>query len=105
MVERTLGLVMTLPFNLGGIIIHLQVQVIKDPAYKVLLGRHFDVLTGSMVINSMDGGQTVTITDPNSGKRTMLPTFDRRKPPNILKMHIAADIKPTIENFFQHLMI
>ena len=85
--------------------IYLQVQVIKDPAYKVLLRRHFDVLTGSMVINSMDGGQKVTITDPNSGKKAMLPTFDRGKPQNILKMQIAVDIKPTMEKYFQHLMI
>ncbi|EDR06808.1 uncharacterized protein LACBIDRAFT_299700 [Laccaria bicolor S238N-H82] len=36
------------PFNFGGIMISLQVHVIQDPAYKVLLGRPFDVLTGSM---------------------------------------------------------
>jgi len=61
-VERTLGLARNVPFSFGAITIYLQVHVIKDPAYKVLLGRPFDVLTGSIVVNSTDGGQTVTIT-------------------------------------------
>ena len=99
-VERTLGLARNVPFNFGGITIYLQVHVIKDPAYKVLLGRPFDVLTGSVVINSTDGGQTVTITDPNSGKRAMLPTFDRGKPPNILKMQTEEEVKPAAEKNF-----
>ena len=104
-VERTLGLARNVPFNFGGITIYLQVHVIKDPAYKVLLGRPFDVLTGSVIVNSTDGGQTVTITDPNSGKRAMLPTFDRGKPPNIFKMQSEEDIRPTTEKNFQHSMI
>jgi hypothetical protein len=62
-------------------------------------------LTGSVVVNSTDGGQTVTITDPNSGKRAMLPTFDRGKPPNILKMQTEEDFKQTTEKVFQHSMI
>src|SRR6266853_223310 len=99
-VERTLGLARNVPFNFGGITIYLQVHVIKDPAYKVLLGRPFDVLTGSVVVNSTDGGQTVTITDPNSGKRAMLPTFDRGKPPNLLKLQTEDEIKPTTEKNF-----
>jgi len=104
-VERTLGLARNVPFNFGGITIYLQVHVIKDPAYKVLLGRPFDVLTGSVIVNSTDGGQTVTITDPNSGKRAMLPTFDRGKPPNILKLQTEEDVKPATEKVFQHSMI
>jgi len=104
-VERTLGLARNVPFSFGGITIYLQVHVIKDPAYTVLLGRPFDVLTGSVVVNSTDGGQTVTITDPNSGRRVMLPTFDRGKPPSILKMETEAEMKPTSENHFQHSMI
>jgi len=105
MVERTLGLARNVSFSFGGITIYLQVHIIKDPAYKVLLGRPFDVLTGSIVVNSTDRGQTVTITDPNSGRRAMLPTFDRGKPPSILKMQTEAEMKPTSENHFQHLMI
>ena len=56
MVERTLGLARNVPFSFGGITIYLQVHIIKDPVYKVLLGRPFDVLTGSIVVNSTDGG-------------------------------------------------
>ncbi|EDR00182.1 uncharacterized protein LACBIDRAFT_314764 [Laccaria bicolor S238N-H82] len=104
-VEKTLGLAKNVPFNFGGIMIYLQVHVIRDPAYKVLLGRPFDVLTGSVVVNSTDGGQTVTITDPNSGRRAMLPTFDRGKPPVMMKMHTEEDLQPKTEKVFQPSMI
>ena len=56
---------------------YLQVHVIRDPAYKVLLGRPFDILTASNVQNQQDGGQIITLTDPVTKKCCMLPTFER----------------------------
>ncbi|EDR06785.1 uncharacterized protein LACBIDRAFT_299660 [Laccaria bicolor S238N-H82] len=53
----------------------------------------------------MDGRQTVTITDPNSGRRAMLPTFDRGKPPVMMKMHTEEDLQLKTEKVFQPLMI
>jgi len=44
-VERTLGLARNVPFSFGGITSYLQVHIIKDPAYRVLLGRPFDAKT------------------------------------------------------------
>ena len=84
-VEETLGLARNVPFIFGSITVYLQVHVIMDPAYKVLLGRPFDVLTESMIQNYRDGGQTVVVTDPNTRKRCVLPTYERGKPPNILQ--------------------
>ena len=58
---------------------YLQIHIIRDPAYQVLIGRPFDLLTKSRVETMEDGSQIVTITDPNTGKRCAIPTFDRGK--------------------------
>ena len=79
---------------------YLQVHIITDPAYKVLLGRPFDVLTKSVVHSYKDGGQTLVIADPNSRQRCLLPTYERGKPPNILKTEFPREKKD-----FQSLMI
>ena len=44
-VEETLGLAKNVPFIFGDITVYLQVHIFTDPAYKVLLGRPFNVLT------------------------------------------------------------
>ncbi|KAF9439902.1 hypothetical protein P691DRAFT_689353, partial [Macrolepiota fuliginosa MF-IS2] len=83
-VERTCGLAVDVPFSLGGITIYLQVHVMENPAYRVLLGRPFDVLTESQVRNLASGGQIVVITDPNTQKRAVLPTYPRGESPIVL---------------------
>ncbi|KIM40427.1 hypothetical protein M413DRAFT_45927, partial [Hebeloma cylindrosporum] len=85
-VEPTLGLAKNIPFSFDEITLYLQVHIINDPAYKVLLGRPFDALATTKVKNSLDGGQSITITDPNSGKRITMPTYLRGNPPAILKL-------------------
>jgi hypothetical protein len=57
--------------------IYLQVHVIDQPAYQVLLGRPFDILTESIVQNRKDGSQSITIRDPNQQRRITLPTYTR----------------------------
>ena len=56
---------------------YLQVHIINNPAYKVLLGRPFDAVYESEVKNSRDGDQLITITNPNTGQRCMLPIYMR----------------------------
>jgi hypothetical protein len=75
--ERSVGLARNVPFQWGQLMVYLQVHIIKGPAYKVLLGRPFDALTRSQVDNQEDGGQVITLTDPNTGKVFAVPTFDR----------------------------
>lgn len=82
-VEKSLGLARNVPFVFKDITLYLQVHIVNEPAYRVLLGRPFDSLTESVVHNDRDGGQIITITDPNSGKRATLPTYLRGKPPDI----------------------
>jgi hypothetical protein len=75
--EQSVGMARNVPFKWGSMNVYLQVHIISNPAYKVLLGRPFDVLTNSQVENSADGGQVVTMTDPNTGRMYAVPTFDR----------------------------
>ncbi|KAF8805161.1 hypothetical protein BYT27DRAFT_7104755, partial [Phlegmacium glaucopus] len=45
---------------------------INELAYKVLLGRPFDVITESMVKNKKDRSQLLMLTDLNSGERCVM---------------------------------
>ena len=78
-VDRSLGLARNVPCRIGPITLFLQMHVIREAAYDVLLGRPFDVLTESVVRNYEDENQTITIRDPNSGKIVTIPTLP--KPP------------------------
>jgi hypothetical protein len=76
--EKSMGLARNVPFRWGEFKVYLQVHVIRDPAYKVLLGRPFDVLTKSRTDHEW-GSQLLTLTDPNTGKSWTVPTYDRVK--------------------------
>jgi hypothetical protein len=78
--DESLGLVGNLELEIGSMKLHVQAHVIRNPAYDVLLGRPFDVLTASHIKNYRDKSQTITITDPNSGKMVSIPTVPRSQP-------------------------
>ncbi|KXN89045.1 hypothetical protein AN958_06396 [Leucoagaricus sp. SymC.cos] len=73
-ITKTCGLAKNVSFNFGNVTIHLQVHVIEQAPYRVLLGRPFDVITESQIINSTEGHQFISITDPNTGECTSLST-------------------------------
>ena len=75
--DQSLGLTRNVPFQIGNITMYLQVHVISSPAYDVLLGRPFDVLTESVIRNFANEDQTITIQDPNSGRCVTVPTRPR----------------------------
>ncbi|KAJ7667177.1 hypothetical protein B0H17DRAFT_868268, partial [Mycena rosella] len=77
--EKSVGLAKNVSFKFGEITVYLQVHMIGGPAYKVLLGRPFEILTESTVQNHPDGSQALTMKDPNTGKRCMMPTHPRGK--------------------------
>ena len=91
--ENTLGLAKNVPFLFGTITAYLQVHVVENAAYKVLLGRPFDVVTESEVKNSRDGSQSVTLTDPNTGERCVMHTHERGKVPSVLQRHFKSDFQ------------
>jgi hypothetical protein len=76
-VDQSLGLARNVSFAVGGITLYLQVHVLRSPAYDILLGRPFDILTQSVVCNFRNENQTITIKDPNSGKSATIPTVAR----------------------------
>ena len=77
--EKSVGLAKNVPFKFGEITVYLQVHIIRGPAYKALLGRPFEILTECQINNNRDESQTVTLKDPNTGRRCTMATFPRPK--------------------------
>lgn len=74
-VDSSLGLARNVPFNIGDLTFYLQVHIIRNPTYNVLLGRPFDIITGSTINNFANEDQTITVRDPNTGKAATVLTF------------------------------
>jgi len=53
--SRTCRLVRNVPFTLGGVTVLLQVYVIDVAPYTILLGRPFDTITESQIVNNKEG--------------------------------------------------
>ena len=73
----SLGLAHNVPFLIDLLTFYLQVHIIQLPAYDVLLGRPFNILTKSIICNYADEQQTITICDPNTGCTLTIPTIPR----------------------------
>ena len=74
---RICGLSRNVPFTLGGVIVLLQVYIMEDASYTVLLGWPFDSITESRIINDQEGNQMLDITYPNTGATVTVPTYKR----------------------------
>ena len=74
-VDQSLGLARNVPFLVRDIMLYLQIHVLHTLAYDILLGRPFDILTQSVVRNYTNENQTVTIKDPNTGRKATVPTI------------------------------
>jgi len=96
--DRTLGLAHNVHCKIGSINLYLQIHVVCEPAYDILLGQPFDVLTRSTIQNFEDSNQTVTICDPNSGYVATVPTFPCFTVP---KAGYADDFNVTNQDFLQ----
>ncbi|KAJ7140863.1 hypothetical protein C8R44DRAFT_726576 [Mycena epipterygia] len=79
-VTPSLGLSRNVPFRIGDITLYLQVHIVRNPAYDVLLGHPFHVLTQSIVRTFANEDQTITICDPNTGNLATVPTVPRGPP-------------------------
>ena len=85
LIEKTLDLAKNIPINYRSIMEYLQIHIMANPAYKVLLGQPFDTITKSMVKNERDGNQILTLMDLNMGERCQMHMYERGKVPEILK--------------------
>ncbi|KAF8232036.1 hypothetical protein L208DRAFT_1209047, partial [Tricholoma matsutake] len=72
-IDQSLGLAWNVPCEVGSITLYMQIHIIRDPAYDILLGQPFDVLTESTVKNYRNKAQTITIFDPNSTRSCAIP--------------------------------
>jgi hypothetical protein len=79
-VDPSLGLARNVPFQIGELTLYLQVHVIRQAAYNILLGQPFDVLMVSVVRNFHNEDQTLMLYCLNSGFMTTILTFARGKP-------------------------
>ena len=65
----------------------LQAHIMDVTPYKILLGRLFDTITESTIVNDYDGNQTINITCPNTGTRATIPMYKQgllpRKPESL----------------------
>ncbi|KXN91242.1 hypothetical protein AN958_01673 [Leucoagaricus sp. SymC.cos] len=86
-ITKTCGLAKNIPFNFGNVTIHLQVHVIEQAPYRVLLGRPFDVITESQIANSTERHQFISITDPNTGECASLSTYPQGHLPCIQEVN------------------
>lgn len=84
-VEKTLGLAKNVRFAVGGLNLYLQVHILENPPYKVLLGRPFGSLACSTVKNKPDGSSDIILTDPNTKVVATVPTYERGVGPEELQ--------------------
>jgi len=73
--SQTCRLAKNVPFTLGDVTVLLQAHIMEMAPYKILLGRPFDTITKSMIVNDREGNQTINITCPNTGTRAAIPTY------------------------------
>jgi hypothetical protein len=78
-VNQSFGLAHNVPCKIS-ITLYLQIHIIQSPAYDILLGRPFDILTESTVKNFPNEDQTITIVDPNTKRSITIPTLPRTPP-------------------------
>lgn len=74
-IDQTLGLARNATFIIGKFTLYLQVHIFCLPAYNILLGQLFDILTQSMLHNYRYKNQTITIYNLNTGKTATVPTI------------------------------
>ncbi|KAF9642427.1 hypothetical protein BDM02DRAFT_3063800, partial [Thelephora ganbajun] len=73
----TLGLVENYPVHLGPITIYLQIQVVEDAPFEVLLGRPFFNVTCCSEVSSSSGSHKIRIRDPKTGTPYVFTTHPR----------------------------
>lgn len=77
--ETSVGLLQDLKLTVGGYNFYVQVQVVENAAYEMLLGLPFHVLTQGSTKFFGDGSSHLTLNDPNTGAVIMIPTRERNK--------------------------
>jgi hypothetical protein len=80
--NHTLGLIQNVRLTLGPILLSLQIQVIEDAPFEVLLGQPFFALSSCITEDSTDGESYITICDPNIGECAKFITHAQQPKPS-----------------------
>ncbi|KAF9440879.1 hypothetical protein P691DRAFT_686063, partial [Macrolepiota fuliginosa MF-IS2] len=75
--EATLGLLRDLPARIGRSTFYLQVQVVENASYEMLLGQSFLTLTEARTHHYTNGDSHLTLLDPNTHDTFTIPTKPR----------------------------
>lgn len=81
---QTLGLARNVRFDFEGILYYVQLHILKDPAYEVLLGRPFELVSEISLRSTADGNVVATIEEPATGRKLTCPTYRRGQIPRNL---------------------
>lgn len=76
-VEKTLGMARNVRFSTSNIVVFLQVHILENPPYNILLGRPFETITGCNSKAQLDGSSELVLTDPNTKSVSVVPTYKR----------------------------
>ena len=80
--DKVLGCARNVPVTIpGGITVYVQVFVIRNASYDVLLGRPFDALLSTRTENLPGEEQVITVKCPNTGTTVTIPTYARGEHP------------------------
>jgi hypothetical protein len=77
-ITKTHGRLRNVWFTFDDIDIYLQVQVMLNVPYDILLGRPFYALTECIMKDFANGDQHLTVMDPNTRQCIMIPTRERK---------------------------
>jgi hypothetical protein len=78
-ITETHGRLHNICFTFDNIDIYLQVQVMPNAPYDILLGRLSYTLTECITKDFANGDQHLTITDPNTRQCVMIPTKEQKR--------------------------
>ena len=72
--SSTLGTLENVLLKFGDVELYIQVQVVEDAPFNILLGQPFFAVAGAQTSHSTSGEQLITLKDPNSGSVLTLAT-------------------------------
>jgi hypothetical protein len=97
--NHTLGVVENVNVSFGHITVALQIQVVENAPFEVLLGRPFFSLTNCVTEDSQVGDSFITLRDPNTGKRAKFPTHAHKQARRFQRLDYVSDKKTSSEGF------
>ena len=80
-VDEILGLAQNVLMLIGAIMLYVQIHIVCNPAYNILLGRPFNIVLESVVHEFSNEDQMITIHNPNTSKTATVLTFMHRTHP------------------------